>query len=68
MDISFMDAMRNFVNPQLQKFRSAVKKECNFCKDINNIVMVDTYIFKIQYIISLQLLMKLRLLPILIII
>jgi len=42
----FLNAMRNCINPQIQDFKRLAKKECEFCKDTNNIHIDHIYMFK----------------------
>ena len=42
----FLNAMRNCINPQIQDFKRLSKKECEFCKDTNNIHIDHIYMFK----------------------
>jgi len=45
-DHDLLNAMRNCMSPQIQDFKRAAKKECEFCKDTNNIHIDHIYMFK----------------------
>ena len=42
----FLNAMRNCIKAQIQDFKRTAKKQCEFCKDTNNIHIDHIYMFK----------------------